>query len=100
MLSLWESRNVWLPLEIGDSEGSLKVVWHDIYDLNVYVDISEKVLQNIIDPVLSFPQENRRVEAYPRENTRLEIRKNHWKCSASRGCQFRLAFSYDQAVLT
>jgi hypothetical protein len=34
--SLWESRNVWLPIEIDDREGSLQVVWHDIYDLNVY----------------------------------------------------------------
>ncbi|KAL2855274.1 glycosyl hydrolase [Aspergillus pseudodeflectus] len=33
--SLWESRNVWLPIEIDDREGSLQVVWHDIYDLNV-----------------------------------------------------------------
>ncbi|KAL4881672.1 glycosyl hydrolase [Aspergillus karnatakaensis] len=33
--SLWESRNVWLPIEIDEREGSLEVVWHDIYDLNV-----------------------------------------------------------------
>ncbi|KNG86653.1 glycoside hydrolase family 43 [Aspergillus nomiae NRRL 13137] len=35
MNSLWESRNVWLPIEIDDREGSLKVVWHDVYDMNV-----------------------------------------------------------------
>ncbi|KPM41049.1 hypothetical protein AK830_g5508 [Neonectria ditissima] len=34
-ISLWESRNVWLPLEIDDKKGSIEVLWHDIYDLNV-----------------------------------------------------------------
>lgn len=33
--SLWESRNVWLPTEIDESEGSIKLLWHDIFDLNV-----------------------------------------------------------------
>ena len=33
--SIWESRNVWLPIEINEEERSLEVVWHDIYDLNV-----------------------------------------------------------------
>lgn len=40
MNSLWESRNVWLPIKIDDREGSLEVVWHDIYDLNVSVSLS------------------------------------------------------------
>ncbi|KAI8714906.1 Glycoside hydrolase family 43 [Fusarium sp. LHS14.1] len=35
LLSLWESRNVWLPIEIDEDNRSLQVVWHDIYDLNV-----------------------------------------------------------------
>ncbi|KAL4756140.1 glycosyl hydrolase [Aspergillus foveolatus] len=30
-----QSRNVWLHIEIDEREGSLKVVWHDVYDLNV-----------------------------------------------------------------
>ncbi|KAK7425062.1 hypothetical protein QQZ08_008338 [Neonectria magnoliae] len=34
-ISLWESRNVWLPLEIDDKKGTIEVLWHDIYDLNV-----------------------------------------------------------------
>ncbi|KAH7123027.1 glycosyl hydrolase [Dactylonectria macrodidyma] len=34
-VSLWESRNVWLPLEIDENKKSIEVVWHDIYDLNV-----------------------------------------------------------------
>ncbi|CAJ0552221.1 Ff.00g062000.m01.CDS01 [Fusarium sp. VM40] len=33
--SIWESRNVWLPIEIDEENKSLEVVWHDIYDLNV-----------------------------------------------------------------
>ena len=33
--SIWESRNVWLPIEIDERQGSLEVVWHDIYDLNL-----------------------------------------------------------------
>ncbi|KAL0571969.1 hypothetical protein V5O48_009995 [Marasmius crinis-equi] len=33
--SLWESRYIWLPLEIDDERGDLRLVWHDIYDLNV-----------------------------------------------------------------
>ncbi|KAG7151238.1 hypothetical protein HYQ46_013001 [Verticillium longisporum] len=35
MLSLWESRNVWLPIEINERDESLRVIWHDIYDLGV-----------------------------------------------------------------
>ncbi|SPO01925.1 probable beta-glucanase [Cephalotrichum gorgonifer] len=34
-VSLWESRNVWLPIDIDEREGSLQVLWHDIFDLNV-----------------------------------------------------------------
>ncbi|OWP03263.1 glycoside hydrolase family [Marssonina coronariae] len=33
--SLWESRYIWLPIEIDDRKKSLEVVWHDVYDLNV-----------------------------------------------------------------
>ncbi|CAH0016154.1 unnamed protein product [Clonostachys rhizophaga] len=33
--SIWESRNVWLPMDIDDDKGKLEVKWHDIYDLNV-----------------------------------------------------------------
>jgi hypothetical protein len=32
---------VWLPIEIDEENKSLKVVWHDIYDLNVYVHPSK-----------------------------------------------------------
>ncbi|EQB49244.1 hypothetical protein CGLO_11446 [Colletotrichum gloeosporioides Cg-14] len=43
MLSLWESRNVWLPIEIDEKSGSLKVVWHDVYDLDVKTGIWKPV---------------------------------------------------------
>jgi hypothetical protein len=33
--SLWESRYIWLPMEIDDDKKDLQVVWHDVYDLNV-----------------------------------------------------------------
>lgn len=33
--SIWESRNVWLPMDINDQEGTLEVLWHDIFDLDV-----------------------------------------------------------------
>ncbi|KAH8829436.1 glycosyl hydrolase [Flagelloscypha sp. PMI_526] len=33
--SLWESRYIWLPMDIDDRKGTLKLVWNDIYDLNV-----------------------------------------------------------------
>ena len=33
--SLWESRYIWLPMEIDDKKKALDVVWHDIYDLEV-----------------------------------------------------------------
>jgi hypothetical protein len=33
--SLWESRNVWLPLEVDEERGSIEVLWHDIFDLDV-----------------------------------------------------------------
>lgn len=35
--SLWESRYIWLPMEIDDKKKTLELVWHDVYDLNVYV---------------------------------------------------------------
>ncbi|CAI6339454.1 unnamed protein product [Periconia digitata] len=34
--SLWESRYIWLPIAIDEEKKSLEVVWHDIYDLNMY----------------------------------------------------------------
>ncbi|TEA10513.1 hypothetical protein C8034_v009650 [Colletotrichum sidae] len=43
MLTLWESRNVWLPIEIDEKQGSLKVVWHDVYDLDVTTGVWEPV---------------------------------------------------------
>lgn len=35
--SLWESRYIWLPVNIDDDKKTLEVEWHDVYDLNVYV---------------------------------------------------------------
>ncbi|POS72525.1 glycosyl hydrolase family 43 protein [Diaporthe helianthi] len=32
--SLWESRYIWLPIEIDDEKKSLEVVWNDVYDLD------------------------------------------------------------------
>lgn len=32
--SLWESRYIWLPIEIDDDKKSLEVVWNDVYDLD------------------------------------------------------------------
>jgi hypothetical protein len=46
--SLWESRNVWLPIEIDDREGSLEVLWHDIYDLNVYARFTPSSIRILI----------------------------------------------------
>ncbi|TRX92496.1 hypothetical protein FHL15_006663 [Xylaria flabelliformis] len=33
--SLWESRYIWLPIEIDDRKRTLEVKWHDVYDLQV-----------------------------------------------------------------
>ncbi|KAK7704041.1 hypothetical protein SLS57_010630 [Botryosphaeria dothidea] len=33
--SLWESRYIWLPLNIDDEKKTLEVEWHDVYDLDV-----------------------------------------------------------------
>ncbi|KAL4744498.1 hypothetical protein BDW72DRAFT_188372 [Aspergillus terricola var. indicus] len=33
--SLWESRYIWLPLQIDERKKTLAVEWHDVYDLNV-----------------------------------------------------------------
>ncbi|KFY17651.1 hypothetical protein V492_00502 [Pseudogymnoascus sp. VKM F-4246] len=33
--SLWESRYIWLPMDINDKKKTLEVVWHDVYDLDV-----------------------------------------------------------------
>ena len=33
--SLWESRYIWLPIEIDEKKKSLEVVWNDVYDLDV-----------------------------------------------------------------
>ncbi|EAU33868.1 conserved hypothetical protein [Aspergillus terreus NIH2624] len=35
MNSLWESRYIWLPMEIDERKKTLELVWHDVYDLNV-----------------------------------------------------------------
>ncbi|KAI9901603.1 hypothetical protein N3K66_003420 [Trichothecium roseum] len=35
MNSHYESRNTWLPMEIDDDKGTLQVLWHDVFDLNV-----------------------------------------------------------------
>ncbi|KAE9574588.1 hypothetical protein CGCF415_v007725 [Colletotrichum fructicola] len=43
MLSLWESRNVCLPIEIDEKSGSLKLVWHDVYDLDVKTGVWKPV---------------------------------------------------------
>jgi hypothetical protein len=34
-ISLWESRYIWLPMEIDEDKKSLEVKWHDVYDLDV-----------------------------------------------------------------
>lgn len=33
--SIWEARYVWLPVRIDEEKGSLELVWHDVYDLDV-----------------------------------------------------------------
>ncbi|KAK2792041.1 hypothetical protein FQN52_004151 [Onygenales sp. PD_12] len=33
--SLWESRYIWLPIEIDDRKKTLELVWNDVYDLDV-----------------------------------------------------------------
>ncbi|PNS20847.1 ISWI chromatin-remodeling complex ATPase ISW2 [Sphaceloma murrayae] len=33
--SLWESRYIWLPMDIDDDKKTLELVWHDVYDLDV-----------------------------------------------------------------
>lgn len=32
---MWESRYIWLPIEIDEDKKSLEVQWHDVYDLDV-----------------------------------------------------------------
>jgi hypothetical protein len=34
-ISLWESRYIWLPIEIDEAKKSLEIKWHDVYDLDV-----------------------------------------------------------------
>jgi hypothetical protein len=34
-ISLWESRYIWLPLEIDEDKKTITAVWHDVYDLDV-----------------------------------------------------------------
>ncbi|RYC65926.1 hypothetical protein CHU98_g330 [Xylaria longipes] len=33
--SLWESRYIWLPINVDDIEKTLELKWHDVYDLDV-----------------------------------------------------------------
>ncbi|KAK7056361.1 hypothetical protein VNI00_002915 [Paramarasmius palmivorus] len=35
MNSLWESRYIWLPMDIDDEKGELSLVWNDVYDLDM-----------------------------------------------------------------
>ncbi|KAM0330614.1 hypothetical protein ACHAQA_003563, partial [Verticillium albo-atrum] len=32
--AIWESRNVWLPMEIYEDKRDMKLLWHDVYDLD------------------------------------------------------------------
>lgn len=59
MNSIWESRNVWLPMEIDDDKGTLEVVWHDIFDLNVWVWENVRISFLLATDLSS--QQNRRV---------------------------------------
>ena len=34
-ISLWESRYIWLPLEVDEEKKSVELKWYDIYDLDV-----------------------------------------------------------------
>ena len=34
-ISLWESRYIWLPLEIDEEKKSVELKWYDVYDLDV-----------------------------------------------------------------
>ena len=34
-ISLWESRYIWLPLEINEEKKSVELKWYDVYDLDV-----------------------------------------------------------------
>ncbi|KAI0870054.1 carbohydrate-binding module family 35 protein [Hypoxylon argillaceum] len=33
--SIWESRYIWLPMNIDDDKKTLQLEWHDVYDLNI-----------------------------------------------------------------
>ncbi|KAH6680502.1 glycosyl hydrolase [Halenospora varia] len=33
--SIWESRYIWLPMDIDDNKKTLELIWRDVYDLNV-----------------------------------------------------------------
>lgn len=33
--SVWESRYIWLPMDINDDKKTLELVWNDVYDLDV-----------------------------------------------------------------
>jgi hypothetical protein len=34
-ISLWESRYIWLPLEVDEEKKSVELKWYDVYDLDV-----------------------------------------------------------------
>lgn len=33
--SVWDSRYIWLPIDVDEQKKSLELKWHDVYDLNV-----------------------------------------------------------------
>jgi hypothetical protein len=35
--SVWDSRYIWLPIQVDEKSKRLSVEWHDVYDLDVYV---------------------------------------------------------------
>lgn len=45
--SLWESRYIWLPVDIDERKKTLEVQWHDVYDLNVYVYYCHSVCTSV-----------------------------------------------------
>ncbi|KAF4124031.1 Galactan 1,3-beta-galactosidase [Geosmithia morbida] len=45
--SLWESRNIWLPLSIDDGGRTLSLPWHDVYDLDVRTGVWRPVTEGV-----------------------------------------------------
>ncbi|CAG8948718.1 hypothetical protein HYFRA_00001839 [Hymenoscyphus fraxineus] len=79
--SLWESRYIWLPMNIDDEKKNLHIEWHDIYDLDLNLTLRQKIWG---------------VDRGSGANLLRERRDYKWKCLQARSREATRLFSENE----